>query len=129
LTDPRRRALGGRFPSPGSALTRAALNDGARDQPNVQGAVAAHTDTRPAPAEPRLPLAAMSTIIVFNTLSDERRLSLTVHEPLAEVQRGLLSGWACLVTSNGPVLVNAANVAFVQEAAPQPVPLARAGAL
>jgi hypothetical protein len=71
----------------------------------------------------------MSTIIVFNTLSDERRLSLTVAESLAAVEAGLRSGWATLTTTNGPVLVNAANNAFVQEAATRPVPLARAAAL
>lgn len=70
----------------------------------------------------------MSTIIVFNTLSDERRLSLTVSESLSSVESGLRSGWATLTTSSGPVLVNAANIAFVQEAAKQPVPLARAAA-
>lgn len=70
----------------------------------------------------------MSTIIVFNTLSDERRLSLTVSEPLADVEKGLRSGWATLTTSTGPVLVNAANIAFVQEAATRPVPLTQAAA-
>ena len=70
----------------------------------------------------------MSTIIVFNTLSDERRLSLTVSEPLGEVAGSLRSGWAELTTASGPVLVNAANIAFVQEAAKQPVPLTRAAA-
>lgn len=70
----------------------------------------------------------MSTIIVFNTLSDERRLSLTVSESLAEVESGLRSGWATLAAASGPVLVNSANIAFVQEAAARPVPLARAAA-
>ena len=68
----------------------------------------------------------MSTIIVFNTLSDERRLSLTVDEPLGDVETGLRSGWANLTTSSGPVLVNAANIAFVQEAATRPTPLSQA---
>ena len=68
----------------------------------------------------------MSTIIVFNTLSDERRLSLTVTEPLDEVEIGLRGGWANLTTSTGPVLVNAANIAFVQEAATRPAPLTSA---
>ncbi len=70
----------------------------------------------------------MSTIIVFNTLSNERRLSLTVQEPLADVERQLRDGWANLMTPTGPVLVNPANIAFVQEALKQPVPLARAAA-
>jgi hypothetical protein len=70
----------------------------------------------------------MSTIIVFNTLSDERRLSLTVSEPLSDVEAGLRSGWATLTTSTGPVLVNATNIAFVQEAATRPAPLAQAAA-
>jgi hypothetical protein len=70
----------------------------------------------------------MSTIIVFNTLSDERRLSLTVSEPLSDVELGLRSGWATLTTSTGPVLVNAANIAFVQEAAKRTDPLAQAAA-
>lgn len=70
----------------------------------------------------------MSTIIVFNTLSDERRLSLTVSEQIDDVERGLRSDWANLTTSTGPVLVNAANVAFVQEGARQPAPLTSAAA-
>ena len=70
----------------------------------------------------------MSTIIVFNTLSDERRLSLTVSESLADVEAGLRSGWVTLTTSTGPVLVNASNIAFVQEAAKRPVPLSQAAA-
>ena len=70
----------------------------------------------------------MSTIIVFNTLSDERRLSLTVTEPLAEVAGGLRSGWATLTTSSGTVLVNAANIAFVQEATKPAAPLTAAAA-
>ncbi|MGH2920255.1 MAG: hypothetical protein ACRDLS_16915 [Solirubrobacteraceae bacterium] len=70
----------------------------------------------------------MSTIIVFNTLSDERRLSLTVNESLADVEAGLRSGWANLTMSSGPVLVNAANIAFVQEAATRSTPLAPAAA-
>ncbi|HTN23133.1 MAG TPA: hypothetical protein VL120_04055 [Solirubrobacteraceae bacterium] len=68
----------------------------------------------------------MSTIIVFNTLSDERRLSLTVSEPLDDVATGLRSGWATLTTASGPVLVNASNIAFVQEAATRTAPLAQA---
>ena len=68
----------------------------------------------------------MSTIIVFNTLSDERRLSLTVSESLADVELGLHSGWATLTTSTGPVLVKAANIAFVQEAANRTDPFPQA---
>ena len=70
----------------------------------------------------------MSTIIVFNTLSDERRLSLTVNESLDHGERGLRSGWANLTTNAGPVLVNAVNVAFVQEATTHAVPLTSAAA-
>jgi hypothetical protein len=69
----------------------------------------------------------MPTIIVFNTLSDERRLSITVEEPLGEVESGLRSGWPTFSTASGPVLVNSTNIAFVQEEAKRPtVPLARA---
>jgi len=70
----------------------------------------------------------MSTILVFNTLSGERRLSLTVDESLETVEAGLRNGWSTLTTSTGPVLVNAANIAFVQEASKPAVPLARAAA-
>ncbi len=70
----------------------------------------------------------MSTILVFNTLSGERRLSLTVDEALETVESGLRSGWSTLTTSTGPVLVNATNIAFVQEASKPAVPLARAAA-
>lgn len=70
----------------------------------------------------------MSTIVVFNALSQERRLSLTVNEPLDLVESGLRSGWANLSTPSGPVLVNAANVAFVQEATKPAAPLVPAAA-
>lgn len=65
----------------------------------------------------------MSTIIVFNSLGQERRLSLTVNEPLDHVENALRSGWANLSIATGPVLVNAVNVAFVQEATKPAVPL------
>ena len=53
---------------------------------------------------------------------------VTVDESLETVEADLRSGWSTLTTSTGPVLANAANIAFVQEASKPAVPLARAAA-